>query len=214
MGEYALYQGDRVKIGTCEEMLYLRAEQAREVCAEAGNVDPVRDARQIRFRFPWPDEDGTAPGHYDDPFRRRRIDGVSAPEGVDHGSVQFRAEREGYVCSLPCPESGAELPDGVRIARNGFAGATFLCEQAIRGEEGLLCVILQCACGTKWNVPTLEGALPVLEALAEEDRRYRAGCQPPLPDDAMTPARAIFELVRRGYDPEYVASLGLAARAD
>jgi hypothetical protein len=54
MGEYALYKGQQIKIGTCETMYYLRADQAHLVTPLPGNVDPIKDADEIRFRFPSP----------------------------------------------------------------------------------------------------------------------------------------------------------------
>lgn len=55
MGEYAMYGGHQIKIGTCEDMYYLRADQAQRVRPERGSVDPFRQAPEIRFRFPWPE---------------------------------------------------------------------------------------------------------------------------------------------------------------
>ena len=44
MGEYAKYNNQEIKIGTCETMYYLRYEDRHKVKALKGNVDPVRDA--------------------------------------------------------------------------------------------------------------------------------------------------------------------------
>jgi hypothetical protein len=58
MGEYARYNGSDIKIGTCEDMYYLRADQAHLVTAPVdGMLDPIKYAAQIRFRFPFPEED-------------------------------------------------------------------------------------------------------------------------------------------------------------
>ena len=62
MGEYAKYNGQQIKIGTCESMYYLRADQAHLVQAMSGNVNPITDCESIRFRFPFPEEDGCKPG--------------------------------------------------------------------------------------------------------------------------------------------------------
>src|SRR5437016_4579142 len=62
MGEYAQYGGQDVKIGTCEDMYYLRYDQRWQVQALDGNVNPVLDVAHLRFRFPWPDEDTIPPG--------------------------------------------------------------------------------------------------------------------------------------------------------
>lgn len=172
MGEYATYQGQNVKIGTCEDLYYLRADQATQI-----TPSPMEHADVYRFRFPWPDEDSNRPGTYGDHDRSLTLWGVSAPAEVDHGKVQF-SHRNGYLCSLPCPE-GPNVPDGLTIHRNGFGGACSLFQQAWRG--GLLVPILKCnGCGYCWNVPTLEDAEPVLAALEAQGeheiaRRVEAG---------------------------------------
>jgi hypothetical protein len=62
-GEYAFYGGRRIKIGTGEEMYLLRAGEVHLLQPDPGSsVDPARDAARLLFRFPWPEEDGTAPG--------------------------------------------------------------------------------------------------------------------------------------------------------
>jgi|ERR1700722_4953019 len=79
MGEYAGFRGDQVKIGTCEQMYYLRADQAHLVRALPGNVDPLKDAEHLRFRFPFPDEDHIQPGAFGD-FDRTVVLDVAACE--------------------------------------------------------------------------------------------------------------------------------------
>jgi hypothetical protein len=163
MGEYAKLKGtgEEVKIGTCEDMLYLRYDQRDRVWAQYGNVDPNRADHQetIRFRFPWPDEDNVQPGKFADPFRRLAVH-VPAPEGVEHGHVQFVAQREGYNVCIPCPE-GPEATHGLRVHRNGFPGPAFLVQQAVRG--GRLVAIMECVCGRRYNLPTLKDAQPVID---------------------------------------------------
>ena len=61
MGEYALYNGEQVKIGTCENLYYLRYEHRKQVQPLPNNLNPNGDEQyECRFRFPWPDEDYTA----------------------------------------------------------------------------------------------------------------------------------------------------------
>lgn len=95
MGEMAKYKGEEIKIGTCEEMYYLRADQRHLV---EYDFDPGD-----RFRFPFPDEDELEPGNFGDHDRGVEIPGYTIPEGHIHGKVQFTS-RAGYVTSLPCPE--------------------------------------------------------------------------------------------------------------
>jgi hypothetical protein len=182
MGEYATYQGRSVKIGTCEDMLYLRYGQRDLVSPEPGSG--IREERD-RFRFPFPDEDRVEPGAFTNPFRSLRLDGVRAPEGVEHDKVQFVASQSGYVCSLPCPEALSDgesgltagtldLADGrwLTINRNGFRGSVLLCQQAVR--DGVLAAVCECGgCGRKFwlGYPQALDAFDALMARAERGER-------------------------------------------
>ena len=70
MGEYAIRKSDResIKIGTCEDMYYLRYEDQDKVipdeCSDFG----------YRWRIPFPDEDHILPGDYDSGFRQVDLD--------------------------------------------------------------------------------------------------------------------------------------------
>ena len=177
MGEYGLVSGERVKLGTCEDMYYLRADQVGQVQRVPNSLD-VRDPEvqaEIRFRFPWPDEDGTEPGAFDSFDRAVGVYGVQPPAGVEHRSVQFVAQA-GYLASLPCPETaGLNLaPLGITIHRNGFAGPVKIVQQAYR--EGNLAVICQCGgCGARYNLPTLAEAEPVIVACRQEADKKHEG---------------------------------------
>lgn len=163
MGEYANYGGSSVKIGTCEDMYYLRHDQRHAVSATRGNVDPVADVAALRFRFPWPDEDHITPGSgefHDKGFHRGvTVYGYTMPAGVDHSLVQFVAQA-GYNVCLPCPESekytdnahgGRTLNAEIRVHRNGFSGSVQLVAQ--KWVEGVgLVPILRCGgCGSMWR---------------------------------------------------------------
>lgn len=174
MGEYAKYNGQEIKIGTCENMYYLRADQAEQVHPLPGNVDPIRDRHEIRFRFPWPDEDRVAPGTFANYERAVHIPGVELPAELEHESVQFTAP-QGYLTSLPCPESvQAEsllvYPGGHtvpwQIHRNGFVGKVRLVQQKWVGKQ--LVIVCMCACGAKFRVPTIDDTKPYINACIEE----------------------------------------------
>jgi hypothetical protein len=170
MGEFAIYKDQRIKIGTCEDLGYLRAEQWSLVTPELGNCDEATYLRQSRFRFPWPDEDEIEPGAFSDLDRSYAVHGLRPPDSVkgEHGRVQFTSSR-GYMCSLPCPESGVVL-DGVRIQHNGYAGAVRLCQQ--RWWNGVLVGVLRCnGCGIVWRLETQDDAAPVAVALRSEADR-------------------------------------------
>lgn len=172
MGEYAKHLGQQVKIGTCSDMYYLRADQRHQVSPEPNSVDPTMPG--LRFRFPWPDEDHIEPGggfYYDKDYGRAVwIPGAKTPEGIEHGTVQFRADA-GYLVSLPCPEGEAH-PHDLTVHRNGFRGAVRLAQQKLL-EDGRLVPVCECGgCGYKWRVEERAD----IEALAmlcrsEADRR-------------------------------------------
>ncbi len=168
MGEYAGYNGQSIKIGTCESMYYLRADQAHLVTPESGSVDPIRDAASIRFRFPFPEEDGTQPGDFEDYSKSLALPGLAVPDEVSHYSVQFTAK--GYNVSLPCPESveGREMPH--KVHRNGFSGAVRISQQRV--WEGRLVLVNECGgCGSKWRCPELADAADVLGHLATRSQQ-------------------------------------------
>lgn len=177
MGEYArrLSDGTEIKIGTCEDMYYLRAEQRSLLEGIPHSVDPNGPCMVgARFRFPWPDEDNILPGEFDNYDRAIAIDAPA--DDVTHHTVQFTAQ--GYVVSLPCPESlpGLTLwpPNGPVIHRNGFPGRVQLTQQKLLAD-GRLVPVLRCGgCHAAWR---LEDPADI-EALAvafrsEGDRRKR-----------------------------------------
>jgi hypothetical protein len=178
MGEYAQYNGSDIKLGTCENMYYLRADQRHL-------IDGYKFALDIeRFRFPFPDEDDVEAGAFKDHSRGVRIPGWSLPatlSGDEHGSVQFTSSA-GYVLSIPCPEQfgtpgiGPVDVEGVNVHRNGFNGYPVVRQQALRG--GVWVTLVSCgACGCLHRLDTLEDAEPVIEAFRNEAAReqYRAG---------------------------------------
>jgi len=210
MGEYARVKGSgaEIKIGTCEQMYYLRADQIGAVWAQPGNVDPDRDRFDgIRFRFPFPDEDATAPGDFAEHDRAFRVEGVAQPAGVEHYSVQFSA-RNGYLVSLPCPESLADfkLADGTPVHRNGYGGSwgihsqRFLREDA-DGPERLVTVARCLGCGALWRLHTWADAQPVVVALRAQADEYERREAAELPAYGATPRtlHAIAERIAAGY---------------
>ena len=162
MGEYAQYKGQNIKIGTCESMYYLRADQAHLVTARSGNVDPVKDAEHIRFRFPWPDEDHIEPGHFENFDRSLPVPFVELPE-IEHYGTQFTAAG-GYSAYLPCPAGQDEIWKDRRVNRSSGEPAVALTEQ--RYWDGLLVAVCRCvACGAKYRLQELSDAQPLIDGL-------------------------------------------------
>jgi hypothetical protein len=191
MGEYAKYSGREVKIGTCEDMYYLRYDQRHLVERVSGSVDVISLAHVLRFRFPWPDEDHVSPcgdEFHDNGFSRTiAVPGndIVLPD-FDHFSVQFTA-RAGYLIGLPCPEAGAAYWEGLgtvrgSIHRNGFSGKVHLCAQKPAPMEvnqdvadREVWIIVQCGgCGAmcrleKWAGEAQAVALAFMEEAARRD---------------------------------------------
>lgn len=217
MAELADYRGERIKIGTCEDLYYLRADQARD-------VQFPHPWTPFRFRFPFPDEDDIEPGAFEDYNRGVRVFGMVPGEGVQHYTVQLRSQI-GYLASIPCPEAheyrdqndrSRTVIDGLTVARNGFNGGVRLHQQ--RHLDGLLVAVVGCSCGARWRLPTLEYARPLLDALAamdqhERDDRLKASWHhqdiEPYPASHQTFPQQLAERVLQGYDRDYIASLGL-----
>jgi len=185
MGEYARFQGENIKIGTCEDMYYLRFQDRARVDPEMASLDPasLTVLQALRFRFPWPDEDHVQPGgreyHANGYARAIAVPGYQgAPDGADHCTVQFVAQA-GYLVSLPCPESSGYNVAGLaelRVHRNGFAGAVLLVAHKYVDGVGLVPILKCGGCGSMWR----EEDPAEIEAMAvafrsEGDRRERAG---------------------------------------
>lgn len=66
MGEFAIHNGERIKIGVCEDMYYLRFEDRDKVQAEPNsfNVNDLAQLHGLRFRIPFIDENNVLPGQY------------------------------------------------------------------------------------------------------------------------------------------------------
>lgn len=110
MGEYTNRISDNqyIKIGTCENMYYLRFDDTDKV------QSPGYDLRKpgLRFRLPFPDEDGILPGgDYDNYERGWRLYGFKYEHAFTHpGRIQMRHE-SGISVSLNCYHGEDALPD-------------------------------------------------------------------------------------------------------
>ena len=109
MGEYAYNStGERIKIGTCESMYYLRFEDRRKVRPDTGSVDPAT-TKGLFFRLPFPDEDHVPPGNYE-PFDRGALLARDfSVEGIEPGNIQLKHEC-GLLTNVPC-HHGIKLPN-------------------------------------------------------------------------------------------------------
>lgn len=161
MGEYAIYKGERVKIGTCNEMYYLRWEQRHDVKPLSGNVDPVKEIQSIWFRAPRHSEDGIAPGMFDyqgwngvRPIRLMIREDCQWFESevrkisiASQGISQVVNKKLGVLCNVPCYHGfTGELPKG--MSYNGFnSNLLGIAGVGIRDNEA--CALIGClGCGS------------------------------------------------------------------
>lgn len=171
MGEYAIRKSDgaRIKIGTCEDMYYLRFEDREKVAPLPGNVDPVRDACELRFRLPFPDEDDIPPGQYKEFERGLRLyrstlagtpsacceDFTDETTVKEPGTIQLH-HPSGLLINVPCYH-GHKLPDlgpTVKVFWNGKSHSlelTQLRPVMIEGELQVFPVVRCRHCGQAWR---------------------------------------------------------------
>jgi len=160
MGEFALYNGQRVKIGTCESMYYLRYEDRFKVTAEAHSLDPAFTPN-LFWRLPFEDEDNVEIGCYSDFSRGYRLYQMDErgycqdyyPEDeLKPGSFQM-SHPSGLLISVPC-HHGKKLPDLGAQTRVGWNGKSHCFELVhIKNlEDGSVVPIIRCRhCGDMWR---------------------------------------------------------------
>lgn len=166
MGEYAIrkFDNQRIKIGTCASMYYLRYEDRNKVRDE----DAPKDTLNLYWRLPFPDEDHLRPGEYQDYCRGIRLYRQGKPDhmgrtfGVEdyanpaladhHGTIQL-AHESGLLVNVNC-HHGEKLPasgEGVDVHWNGKSHSYEL--SSIKNTaEGVFPVIRCRHCNTKWRM--------------------------------------------------------------
>ena len=159
MGEYAIRKSDgqKIKIGTCEEMYYLRYSDRDKVNALSGNVDPMdeKEVQELRWRLPFPDEDGIKPGEYRDYDRAVPLHGFNPGNADDPGMFRARS-KYGLFVDLPC-HHGEALPEipGVSAFWNGKSCAYEL--RFLKFIDGEPWGVYGCIeCGKQWMAPLIE----------------------------------------------------------
>jgi hypothetical protein len=223
MGEYALHNGLEIKIGTCEDLYYIRAEHAPELTRrEPRHSDVLSHLDVYRFRFPFPDEDHVQAGHYDNYGRTLGLYNVTVPEGVEHGKLQFIAGNDrGFNVMLPCPEGPDIAALDIKVHRNGYSGPVRIVQQKVWGNQ--LILIGECGgCGHKYRYETLADVQPVIdecrriaadylrdaELRLQQDRAQGKDIFPPASNLSVKFWNAIADRIEAGYTnpPAWVAS--------
>ena len=182
MGEYAMYRGQRIKIGTDRDLHSIRFEDRLRVRALPGNVDPARDAHDCQFRLPFPQENHQLPGDYSGKeyehlcqYDTKGYARHYSPKSLEPaGHVQTSTEH-GLLINIKCYH-GTRLPEpgvDVRFTWNGRAPHLVL--RSIRGRRHesndqaltLTPIIMCLACRELWSM-TWDELLPYVHGLLKE----------------------------------------------
>lgn len=125
MGEYAINRrtGESFKMGTCESMTDLRRDQLHLVEPEPNSLDPRKYESELRFRFPFPDEDGVRPGQFEDWDRGYSVQGFTPPAEMEHRASCTDGTTHEVVMEKDC--------DGLRVVVCRCSG----CRQMYRLPE-------------------------------------------------------------------------------
>ena len=165
MGEYAELKENRqrIKIGTCENMYYLRYSDREKVRALEGNVDPMdeKEIPKLRFRLPYPDEDHIMPGNYE-PFRKDEPTLYDyEPKNTNPGLLQL-STKYGMLLNVPCYH-GEKLPDNtgeIKTFWNGKRSAYVL--KWLKFIDGQPWGVYGCIeCREEWRAP-LKDLIPFM----------------------------------------------------
>jgi hypothetical protein len=161
MTENGYVNGQQIKIGTCENMYYLRPDQIKLVQSTT-----LRDLTNLRFRFPFPDEDNVPPGEFSNHDRGLAVWKYDVPDGIKHYRVQFRATA-GILVNLPCPHSADGKSSGITYLFNGYHGPARIVQQRI--WAGRWATVMACGpCNARYRLPDLAAARPLLDAIETE----------------------------------------------
>jgi len=185
MGQY--YK--KTKIGTCENMYYMRLETA-QILAEAGARDDdgvlfsdyIND-NTTRFRFPWPDEDGrskTNQLHNVDDFERGFSMPVPAHIQINHSTICVsntpkNVPGHNVNLILPCPhsEDWRELEAAGARMSHGGAGQQYINVQYDAIRDGKRVILFSCArCGQLQRASAEDWATIVEHAREHFARQY------------------------------------------
>lgn len=160
MGEYArrISDGQKVKIGTCEEMFACRYEQLNEIEYEYRTDG-------LLWRIPMPEEDGIKPGDFEYPIVRKNyipwdlqikeqyLSDKAVKFLTEHpGNRQLWDEKDGLLVNLRCYH-GLSLPksaEGMWAHWNGKSNPLYLAY--IGNEEKEMEITVECrVCRKSWS---------------------------------------------------------------
>jgi hypothetical protein len=178
MGEYVEYGNKTVKLGTCEDLYYVTLPQLQAnvslMSAVDGNCQPntyLDPKNGYRYRFPFPDEDGTPVGEYKDYERGLQVllldqyapnlikylrqENTDKDNNFDHDDkwISIGTENYGYGVNvkIPCPLTDKFRKAGIETSIGGVKNVVLLTQQ--KQVDGEVIAIIDCFyCGAKWRL--------------------------------------------------------------
>lgn len=178
MGEYAIYNGREVKIGTCENMYYLRLEDRDRVQYNGSWLD-------CTFRVPVPEEDNIQIGAYPSCFNvntylyDRTKDRYFSGDDftLQHPGMVQLSHDNGYILCVPCYH-GQKLPENtgeICIDWNGKATDIFRLSGIYYNPKKEIKFIVSCRfCGEIFtcNLKEIEPYLTYSPVLLQRLKNY------------------------------------------
>ncbi len=158
MGEYAIrkYDDIEIKMGTCENMYYIRYEDRNKVYAIEGNINPA-DTLNLRWRLPFPDEDNIIPGEYKEYNRAVRLCDKTGGDFKFNDSIKFPGiiqlkHPSGLLVNVNCYH-GEKLPKDTNDTKYHWNGKSWSWELVfIKNTEHGIKPIIHCRhCNKSWQ---------------------------------------------------------------
>lgn len=210
MGEYhKLNNGTEIKVGTCESLYYIRADQFGQLIPGGGDLPRSVEAcglQGYRFRFPFPEEDDIAPGDFENYNKGILVpasDALLPGDCFDHGKQVFRHPSGSCGVSLPCPHSKEWKETGLRLHNYGGIGIELVQQRPL---NGLLLPVIRCGCcGALSRLEGTEVEALALAYRSEADRLGGFGVDTP-PDSRIAYYHKVADRILQGVNQEGVTA--------
>lgn len=164
MGEYAIRKEDneKIKIGICESMFYIRYEDRNKVNQLPGSIDPQKEIN-LFWRLPFPGEDYIKIGEYREHNRGaliykldekgRAIYYADPEHAEDPGTLQLIHIESGLMINAKCYH-GEKLPTGSEDMKPFWNGKGYAYELAfVKNTKKAVLPIIRCRfCENMWRL--------------------------------------------------------------
>ncbi len=180
MGEYAKHINQRIKIGTCESMYYLRYEDRFKVEPVPDSLNP-HSTKNLFWRLPFPDEDHIQPGYYENFDRGILLYKTNEKEIIpysgefsDTGIVQAKHD-SGLMINAQCYH-GQRLPEASADMKPFWNGRAMYWFELIHlknsDQHGVIPVIRCRYCRNMWSFTPDEWPV-ILQNVPDRELRNR-----------------------------------------